>query len=728
MVGRGITSWGKWVLLFYFLQLPVTKANDSLGLSQPVQIDAVNATMYADFWDDLIVLLKQSNGTWKNPTPAIFDDYFSTLKGIGISRLVVWESGLPMLLNLEDEYCGAGKTSETGLGSCDDWKLHKQRINALVSARYELLGTWQNVIELRRTQLANMGLISMVRAAAARAGVSLSFSYRPVDPAISLYYQIPVVSRSFIVREPFLPFASPEVNYYPEQLGQAHYRRLMMQGRESNDPVRKRATLSTIQIPSYPNGPLPKLRIVGSRNPPYAPSSKVLQEQTDKSYRLVPYSSVKDYVEARPYNRYVAKGFTTRFASGKGLLIEGVSIPEDYPYIWIENAGGAGDPVPVFPAQNPVRFWSQAGTELGRLHQYYSLDKSVDPSEQTWVANVTASGGLLPERQVGQNSLDIANAQLAGKVPLNKGTLVINRGEFFTSEILDFRRPTARAHAIRFMKRALQEGYDEVLINSRTHAALPGYINTAYTNYWFFSDAAFTTLVQNDTQVTKLTTFDGGFGYYAPGSVYLPNEIMPGSHCQKSTCQFQFRYNRNVQMAVGLEALAKDTAVLSASVQAKTPRMLITPREETTLSFASQGVSYTSINHDPKVAEGFSLVRLNNTNVEPVYLGVRDLPSETHANMIIQGLVDDLADRRSSNYLGPMTFFNESHVPLVNNKNNQSTYTNLTAKRRAIICETLKNSSAVHEVLVYESAEWYRLAKDSRSWVRDGAKHDFICP
>lgn len=666
---------------------------------------------YADFGDDLIRMFMNSTGQFRPATKSGFDQYFRRLQAHGTRRLIVWLSPFPYIADRANY-------------AAEDWQryegqsraiLDDSALTAALDARTDFK-SWGWLRYLLATRL-DPQFGQLLGQSAAEHGVALTVSYRPFEAALTKYYEVPTFEHDGTYLWGFLPLASPTINYHPDQVGWRHYREVL---REVGQP--EAAELVTIEMPGV-NTPdqfagRPGLQITAAPVAPVADDSFVLVRAPAGEFHLRQFSTIREAADSKLQR---IQDFQVEEAPGC-LRVSNLRIPRHSRYL-ILTWTGAGEG-PDLSALTPVLLRAQAGNRMGRETTYWVLG---GPSDETRLAGITANGEYRAEFQASQSSQRTV-AKGPERITLKGRQLVIDLGDSSSVEMIDFNQSLARQNAVREMATILkQPGFDDILINTRSHVDLPlsiavgdhgqlpagqywsngwsakmhlgldkAYAPRSATSLKFLQD-----LVQRPDGVEQITTWQSGDEW--------------GGECQTPQGP-KWRYARNRGTADGMRLLLED---LERAFPQKRIRVLIPPAEAAVHRIwdgldnlaDSNGQKYgrsfyyqlwCSNNHIPAVGEGMSMVDLQNLSVEPALLGSGGyLPGLKPVSLFVRECLADLAGNRGSRFRGPRTYFYEGQTTL--------RMTDSAAARQGreeMICHLLAQRGEIGEVILYEAADW----------------------
>lgn len=675
----------------------------------------------ADLVDDLIrIYWDESNQQFRPITRDGWDQYFRRLQGQGISRLIVWQSPFPLI-------------ADRGNYLAEDWQRYASQANAIIhsaelhDAMRQTAGQksydWLSL--LMRLRLSDEFARAFTSSASLH-GIALTASYRPFEPALMKYYQVPAFDANGAFLWNFLPLASPAVNYHPAEVGFVHYREILRQAGHEQRAALRRLHLVGIadarQIARRASAGHQDLQLVASPFPPLDESSYVLVRQRDGQFKLEPYANIRTLAES---HRTTLAGLQIRAAGEDELIVDGLPLLDTYPYLILQSSSEWGGSLAV-GVDPRVMLCSAAGNELGRVNVFCSLLGSEPAVRQTCIAGIPDDGNYRTEFQAIENGIDYFRQRNATTWPLSTGALVIHLGTDATEEMLDFELPAARQYALRELQTILQyPAFDEVFLNSRSHTQLAAsgadgadglqtvaYYRRASQNYFHYGidrayaprsladQPAIQELCASQESVERMTTWQRG--------------EWQGT-CQSPDCEFTWRRERNRAVARGVRALLADIEATFPDIRIRAvipPRGAVENEVQQMLAEmprpegGTYGADYyrniwSSLNHIPAIGEGMALVDLTGLNVEPVFLGIRYLPDQQPLEAFVRGSIRDLAENRGSRYRGPRSFFYEAQETL------RAADPQAAGQRREQIMQYLLSlEDDINEVLLYEAADW----------------------
>ncbi len=639
--------------------------------------------------------------------PEGFDQYFRRLQCQGIGKLIVWTLPFPFF------------TDATAYDS-KDWDAFRKQSQAIVEspeltriiAGRKGFNTWawaRDIFTLR----AHPEVHAQFAASARRHGISLAASYRPFEPAVTKYYDVPAYDHDGAFLWSFLPLASPTVNFRAKEIGWPHYRELLVR---MGQP--EAAELTQVLIPFVSNAEAflsryrqrgDNLRIVATDCPPVDPTSLVLVRQPDGGFRLRPFHELREKAETR---RRVITGFDLRFEAPGSIIVTGLKVPPEYRFLLVENPSGEdGLEMPGSPA---VVLSSQRGTPLGRTNQYWSLDDSTPEGRETRIAGITAEGEYRPVFFASENSGRLGRP----RQKLDRAVLVVDRGELYSREMTDWAQPAARRNAVNELRALLRHpGFGEIYINSRSHTQLAGSDGDGPDNI--------RPIAQYRREKKRYRHLGVDLGH-APAAVasdaVLREQAAEGTlqrwqpgewagACQSEDCLSRWRYARNRAAAAGVRQLLQD---LAAAFPSTPMRVVLPERAEVTRKLTAltdtlpkDTISYTASRNNwiPNAGEGLALLDLQGLPVAGVLLGTGPFVDRRILRAFLDEAVADMAGNHGSSYRGPLGIMWEGQWTLKNEEGR--------AAREVRACEILSRPSALNELIVYEAADWvYRLPLD----------------
>ena len=675
----------------------------------------------ADLVDDLIRIFWDDRAQRFLPVKKDgFDQYFRRLQAQGVTRLVVWQSPFPLI-------------TDTANYNREDWRRFELQAKAILSSKELDVGmrTTPGLKEyewLRLLMKLRLGheFGRMFTESATDHGIKLSASFRPFEPALTKYYEVPAFDSDGTYLWGFLPLASPVVNYHPDQVGFANYREILRRmGKEDQ------AELSTIEIGGVPNVTTIAKRfarggadlvLLASHFPPLDDKSFVLVRQPNSGFRLQPYETIQRKAESC---RHRVDGVRFRVDESGRLVIEGIRLPGSYRYLLVTSASEVGDAVEL-PVELDVTLRSRAGNRLDRVNVYCSLSAADRAARLTRVAGIPADGTYHTGFQAIEKSVDFFRRTEGSTWRLGEGSLVIDMGADWSVEMVDFNRSAAREYAVRQLRTILaHDAFDEIFVNTRSHTQLAAStvdgedgirpmsqyrlrgknyfhygIDRAYAPISLAGDPGLQSLAEDTQSVERITTWQRGEWQGV---------------CQSPDNGYAWRYQRNLAVAQGVRELLKDLEREFPGVRIRA----VVPQSENVIEAVQAGLAtmrktdgsvygseyyrhiWGSLNYIPAIGEGMAMIDLSDLSVEPTFLGIRHLPDQGPLESFVNRYVDDLANNRGSRFHGPRSFIYEAQETL------RAADRNVARKRREeIICYLLSHKDDIREVLLYEAADW----------------------
>ncbi|MFN0168723.1 MAG: hypothetical protein ACKV22_20045 [Bryobacteraceae bacterium] len=636
-----------------------------------------------------------------------FDQYFRRLQCQGVGKLIVWTLPFPFL------------TVPAAYDS-KDWDTFQKQAQAILAspeltriiAGRKGFNTWawaRDIFTLR----AHPEVHRQFAASARRHGISLAVSYRPFEPAVTKYYDVPAFDHDGTFLWSFLPLASPTVNFHAKDIGWPHYRELLVR---MGQPEAAELTQAVIPFVSNAEAFLSRyrkrgdnLRIVATDCPPVDPTSLVLVRQPDGDFRLRPFHDLREKALTR---RRVITGFDVRFEAPGSIVLTGLKVPTEFRFLLFENPSGEDALETV--GSPAVVLYSRRGTPLGRTNQYWSLDDSTPEGHETRIAGITADGEYRPVFFASENS----GRRALPRQKQDRAVLVVDRGELYSREMTDWAQPAARRNAINELRAILRHpGFGEIYINSRSHTQLAGSAGDG--------PEGIRPIAEYRQEKKRYRHLGVDLGH-APAAVASDASLreqaaegmlqrwQPGEWtdtCQSEDCLSRWRYARNRAAAAGVRQLLQD---LAAAFPSTPMRMVLPERAEVTRKLTAltgtlpkDTVSYTASRNNwiPNVGEGLALLDLEDLSIAPVLLGTGPFVDRRVLRAFLDEAVADMAGNRRSSYRGPLGIMWEGQWTLKNDEGR--------AAREVRACEILSRPTAVNELIVYEAADWvYRLPLD----------------
>lgn len=650
----------------------------------------------ADFGDDLIDLfMDRTTGRWRPMDKGSFDQYFRRLQAHGVRRLIVWQSPFPYMADAKNY-------------AAEDWRRYTTQAQAIIESRelgaiLEKRGgivSWGWLRALMAVRLTPQFGELLTRSALEH-GIALTASFRPFEMALEKYYAVPAFDESGAFLWNFHPLASPAVDNHADEIGFAHYRTVLAaMGRADA------GRLHTIEIRSAAQHA--NLRVVAAPFPPLQENSFVLVRGKDARFEVRPFREIRAQAEARCRELKDVKVEH----DGRGTVrITGIEVPEDCRYLILSG----GDESLDAPAELPATLWSKAGNRLERANIYWVADK------KTRVAGITAEGDAWANFFAVEASAAAAHSGPPRR-SLHREQLVIDLGDPWSVEMVDFNQPAARHYVLNELRSILSHPpFDEIFINTRSHTSLAAtladgkdgvkpldhyraakqtYVHLGIDRAYAPRGAADDPRLRNPANVERIT-------------LWQPGEW--DDTCQSADTPFAWRYARNRGVADGVRRLLEDLekAFPQTRIRAVLPeRAAAVANVQAALENMPKpgggvyGRDYyrhiwASINHIPAIGEGMAMLDLRGLRVEPVFGGIRFLPDRGPFDLFVREVIADMSDNHGSSYRGPRGFFYEGHETL------RATDAAAARKgREERICHLLDQRGEINEVILYESASW----------------------
>lgn len=674
-------------------------------------------TYLSDQLDDLIRMFRDSgSGKWRRVTRDAFDQYFRRLQAHGIRRLIVWPSAFP-LINEPKNY-GSRNWSlfeKQARAILDDGELNRILYGNRAFVPYE----WHGL--LMRFRL-NPEWGRMYARSAAEHGIALTLSYRPFEHALMKYYVIPVFDHEGRFLWNFLPGANPMVNFEPEKVSFAHYRKILEAAGKPDHARLKSITFAA--VPESKPQPVTKahLRVLAAQTPPIAGSSLVVLRQENGEFQLVRFETIVERVEAR---RVELKGWSLGVGEDGSLSLADLKLPTGHRYLIVQR-GAVGSPL-LLPVELPIIARSVADSRIGRINAHWSLADTNDENATTRIGGITKAGSYRTDFKAIENSFRLVRRSGKPLRPLGEDEIVIDFGSDRSPEMMDYHLAGARQLAIREIRTALAEpAFDEIVINTRSHTQLAGsngdgelgvqtisHHRRRRKNYFHLGiDRAYAPLTAGQSSHLQALIRDGSTTAVEKITDWQPGEWQ--GTCQSAADGYPWRFARNTAVADGVRLLLQD---LEKEFPATRIRVMIPPRAAVENSVRQsleklpdpEGGSYdaryyrflcSGINQIPAIGEGMSMLDLSGLRAEPVFLGFRDLPDAGPGALFLDSYLKNQADNHGSSHRGPKSFFYEAQYTL-RHKDKAAA-----AKRREEIIRDLLKRPEIKEVILYEAANW----------------------
>jgi hypothetical protein len=686
-------------------------------------------TYIADLVDDLIRIFSQPEaGRFKPLSKDGFDQYFRRLQAHGMTRLIVWHSPFPYFTRPEDHdptHWQRYERQARAILDCDELSHSLEKTRSLPS------WLWLRFVMAMRL---NPEAGPMFVQSAAEHGIALTASFRPFESALTKYYDVPTFDADGNYLWGFLPLATPVVNYAPEQVCFGHYRVVLDR---MGKPEMGR--LSAIELPGVTNdnaaelvkqfGPTGGFELRASRFPPIDAESFVLVQQPNGEFRLKPFSNIRTQAEAR---RQPLAGFRLERGEADTARLVGVDFPNELRFLILTHTAAASDkPAIALDKEFPVRFRAAAGNRLNRETVYWMLDEATPAGRNTRIAAITASGEFRSIFDACTSSIKTLLDE-PQRIPLQGKSIVIDRGDLWSVELMDFQQPAARRMASTQLKTLFamsppKGGYDEIFLSTRSHVDLAPTIgdgedgqkplahyyrtrrqylhhlglDKAYAPRSVADNPRLRDLVRTPESAEQITTWQDGEWR---------------NNCQSPDSPFAWRLARNVAVADGVTQLLRELERDFPSVRI---RAIVPPRESAidrilqaldTMPSPGGGTFgrdyyrrlWCSNNHSPATGEGMAMVDLSGTRVEPVFLGSGAYQADRAPfEMFVREQIADLADNRGSSFRKPRSYFYEGQFTL-----RAADPADARKYREATILHLLSQKDDIGEVLLYEAADW----------------------
>ncbi len=683
----------------------------------------------ADLVDDLIRIYgRAETGEFLPISKGAFDQYFRRLQAHGVSRLVVWHSPFPYFTRPEDH-------------DPDDWSRYEKQTRAILShpelkqSRNLPSWLWMNFLLAMRL---NPDAGPMFVQSAADHGVSLTASFRPFESALTKYYEVPTFDAGGDYLWGFLPLAAPVVTYQPEKVCFGHYREVL---NRMGHPELGR--LTTLELPGLTReeaeqlvarfGPTGGFEVQAAQFPPIDSDSYVLVRQVGGEFQLQPYHQIHEQAEAR---RRAVTGFRLETSPEGIVQLSGIDVPHELRFLTLSHLGTVQDNLSLsLDKELPVQLRSQAGNRLNRETIYWVFDEGTPAGHECRIAGITPTGEYRAVFQACSSSIQTLLKQSEPRVPLLGNRVVIDRGNLWSVEMLDFQQAATREMAVKQLKTLLglrgvdpaRPVYDEIFISTRSHVDLATTIadgdegQKPISYYYRIGrgprhhlglDKAYAprSAAENPRLIAATTSPDEAERI----TTWQDNEWRDS--CQSPDSPLIWRLARNEAVADGVSQLLQDLEREFPGVRIRAvvpPREAMIERVEQVLETmpvptgGTYGRAYyhklwCSNNHIPTIGEGMAMVDLHGTRVEPVFLGSGGyLPEQGPFELFVKEQIADLADNRGSAFRGPRSYFYEGQFTLRANDAGE------TRKRRDEMMRfLLSQKGEIGEVLLYEAADW----------------------
>ncbi len=672
----------------------------------------------SDQVDDLIQIFRDpSTGRWRPITRDAFDQYFRRLQCHGVHRLIVWPSAFPTISDPENY----GKENWERFEKQARAILESEELNRILYGEQSYAPYQWHGLLMRFRLHPEWG--QMFAKSAADHGVALTVSYRPFEHALMKYYVIPVFDFDGKYLWDFLPGANPKVNFQPQDVGFAHYRTILEQNGEADHARLKSLTLKSVAESPALELTQRSLRVFASQVPPIAKDSFVLQRNKDGTFQLVRFSEVADLVESHLKELY---HWSIKSSQDGSIRIANLHRPRDHRYLLI-RLGVENDPELHLPVELPVSAESEAGSVIGRINAHWSLADTTAENATTRIAGITAEGSYRTDFQAIENSFVLVRRSGQALRSLGDDQIVIDFGADWSSEMMDYNRAASRRLAVSELSTMLAyPAFDEIVINTRTHTQLAGsngdgelgvqtlaHHRRRSKNYFHLGiDRAYAPLSAGQLPAISKLIDKGDNQSIVKIADWNAGEW--SGTCQSESDGQPWRYARNRTIAEGVRRLLQD---LETKFPETRIRVMVPPRAEVENSVKQNlermtnpdGRNYDSnyyrflcsgINHIPAICEGMSMLDLNGLRVEPMFLGLRDLPDAGPVSLFVERYQSNQSDNHGSNFRGAKSFFYEAQYTL------RFPDKEAAKIRREEIIRGLLTQPDIDEVILYEAVNW----------------------
>lgn len=700
----------------------------------------------ADLVDDLIRMFgRAETGEFLPLTKGAFDQYFRRVQAHGVSRLVVWHSPFPYFTRPEDH-------------DPEDWARYEKQTRAIINhpelgqalSQSRNMPSWLWLKFLLAMRL-NPEAGPMFARSAAEHGISLTASFRPFESALTKYYEVPTFDAGGDYLWGFVPLATPVVNYQPDKVSFGHYREVLSR---MGHPELGR--LTTLELPGLTReeadqlvarfGPTGGFEVRAAQFPPIDSDSYVLVRQASGEFQLLPYRQIQEQAEA---HRHAVTDFRLETSAEGIVRLIGIDVPHELRFLTLSHAGTAKDDLSLaLDKELPVQLRSQAGNRLNRETIYWVFDEGTPAGHECRTAGITTTGEYRAVFQACSSSIQTLLKQAESRVPMLGNQVVIDRGNLWSVEMLDFQQPAAREMAVAQLKSLLglrgqdpsRPVYDEILISTRSHVDLattmadgdegqkpisyyyrigrgPRHhlgLDKAFAPRSVVENRGLLAAVKSPNEAERITTWQDGEWR---------------DSCQSPDSPMSWRLARNEAVAEGVSQLLRD---LDREFPGVRIRAIIPPREATinrieqaleampiptggTYGRAYYHKLWCSNNHIPTIGEGMAMVDLAGTKVEPVFLGSGGyVPEQEPFELFVKEQIADLVGNRGSAFRGPRSYFYEAQFTLRANDAGETR-----KQRDQMIRYLLSQKDEIREVLLYEAADWLYFVQLSEAdpWV-----------
>lgn len=677
----------------------------------------------ADFGDDLIDLFADATtGRWRPLEKGPFDQYFRKLQAHGVGRLIIWQSPFPYM-------------ADPANYRAEDWQRYASQAEAIIenpelSSILEKRGgvtNWGWLRQLMKVRLTPQFGDLLTRSARDH-GIKLTASFRPFEMALDKYYAVPAFDESGTFLWDFHPLASPAVDCHAAEVGFANYRKVLedMGHRDAGqiDVIEIDNVTDAAAIVQRYNTKRDNLRLVASPFPPLQHDSFVLVRDAEERFKLKSFREIQLKAEG---SCAVLKDFQVACDDDGTVRISGIVMPENCRYLVLSDPS-ASDEALNAPAALPASLFAKAGNELGRVNVYWAAAADDQEGKRTRVGGITSEGDFCSVFFATEAAINRAHTGPLRR-SLKEEQLVIDLGDLWSVEMVDFNQPAARRYAVAELRSILRrEPFDEIFINTRSHTSLaatladgrdgvkslPHYstakmpyvhlgIDRAYAPRGAVSDPRLRKLAADRRDVEQITTWQ-------------PGEW--DDTCQSPDSPFAWRFSRNRGVADGIRALLED---LEQAFPKTRIRVVIPERAQAVANVKAALVQmqkpeggvygreyyrhlWASINHIPAIGEGMTMLDLTGLRVAPVFGGIRFLPDRGPFELFVRETIVDMRGNLGSSFHGPHSYFYEGHETL-----RAADPVMARRGREERIRHLLRQHGEINEVILYEAAAWLRL-------------------
>ena len=674
----------------------------------------------ADLVDDLIrIFWDPQAGCFRKMEKSGFDQYFRRLQAHGVQRLIVWQSPFPF--SVDPDRLPA-----------EDWSHYQKQARAILESEEltrgmgKRLASWKWMrMTMQLRMMPEFG--EMLGQSAAEHGIKLTASFRPFEPALTKYYEVPAFDEQGVWLWGFLPSAWPTVNYHSDRVCFANFRTILKKMGRASEAEPESIEFTHVgnakeMADDFAQGKT-GLRIVASHFPPIAADSFVLVRDAEGEFALKQYHEIAKAAEG---HQIELSGFEVS-ANGEVLRISKLQVPDAHRFLIISRGGESSE---MFRAAvgHPIVVRSRAGNRLGRVNPYRVLDQSDPDAPLTRIAGITPGGMYRTTFQAIVNGIDKLGEKPAPE-RIAGVSFVVDLGADWSVEMLDFQRDDTRQIAISQLKTMLAyPAFDEIFINTRSHCQLAATMADD-----FYGDGELAPLEHYRLKRIDYRHLGIDLAFAPISMASNPRLVALASKadlveqitdwqenewigpCQDPDSPFLWRYERNRAVADGVRQLLLDTEREFPGVRI---RAVIPPNQDV-IRAVQQGLDQMpkpdggvyggkyyksirgSLNHIPGIGEGMAMVDLTGLAVEPVFLGIRYAPDAAPLDLYLRENFRSMAGNRGSIFRGPRSFFYEAQETLrVKDKGE------IRKKREDIIRKLLSHQDEIAEVILYEAADW----------------------